>query len=116
MAFLDAAPAVDVDAAEYARLLGFPRGHTLDGRALRAGRLGARVVRGTRPAVGPRAPGGHAGDRRRRDVTSRASRSGATACTRTLEQAGAHGAVLVAVSAGPEVEREAHQAWLRRKA
>jgi hypothetical protein len=33
-AFLDTPPAVDVDVAEYARLLGFPRGHTLDGRAL----------------------------------------------------------------------------------
>src|SRR3954451_21056688 len=30
---VDTAPAIDVDPAEYARLLGYPRGHELTGRA-----------------------------------------------------------------------------------
>jgi hypothetical protein len=34
---------------------------------------------------------------------------------RTLEQAGAHSVVLVAVSAGAEIERQAHQAWLEER-
>ncbi len=34
---------------------------------------------------------------------------------RTLEQAEAHSVMLVAVSAGPEIEREAHQAWIQDK-
>jgi hypothetical protein len=35
--------------------------------------------------------------------------------SRVLAQAGAHAAVLVAVSAGPEIERQAQQAWLEEK-
>jgi len=32
--FADASPIVDVDPAEYSRLLGYPRGHALAGRSL----------------------------------------------------------------------------------
>lgn len=38
MEIVDTEPDVDVDTAEYVRLLGFPRGHVLEGRALELAR------------------------------------------------------------------------------
>ncbi len=50
--------------AEYMRLLGFPRGHELEGRALELAQWARDVVRRTWTAVGLRAPVGAADDRR----------------------------------------------------
>jgi hypothetical protein len=114
MELFDVRPDVRVDTAEYARLLGFPRGHALEGRALELaewartwyavhGRpwIYARQCRTLRTDVSAV----HVDD-----VTFRSDR-----LNRTLDRAGAHSVVLVAVSAGPEIERQAQQAWLQEK-
>jgi hypothetical protein len=103
-----------VDDREYARLLGFPPGYTLDGRVLELAQ-GARAWYAAhgRPwvyaresdelTIGPESI-------RVDGVPFKSER-----LRRTLEQADAHSVVLVAVSAGPEIEREAHRAWLEER-
>jgi hypothetical protein len=110
----DAAPHVDVDPIEYTRLLGFPRGHVLDGRVLELASWAREwYAAHGRPWVYARASRDLAidGDSLRIDgvtFTSRRLRG-------VLERAGAHGVMLVAVSAGPEIEQQAHRAWLEEK-
>ena len=53
---VDTFPDVNVQPAEYKRLLGYPADHVLDGRAPRADRLGPVVVHPARPALGLCAP------------------------------------------------------------
>jgi hypothetical protein len=111
---VDAAPDVQVDEREYIRLLGFPRGHVLEGRALELsqwardwyaahGRPWVYARKTEDLTIGPRSIGvdgvSFTSDRLRR----------------MLERADAHGVILVAVSAGPEIEREAHRAWLEER-
>jgi hypothetical protein len=111
---IDTQPDTNVQPAEYQRLLGYPRGRVLEGRAreladwARAwyaehGRSrvyaretdslwiadGSIVIDGT-PFSSPR-------------------------LQKTLAAADAHGAVLVAVTAGPEVEIEAQNRWREEK-
>jgi hypothetical protein len=112
--FTDTEPDVQVDMAEYIRLLGFPRGHMLEGRALDLadwahgwyaahGRPWMYARQSKMLAVGADAV--HVDG-----ITFRSDR-----VRRMLEQAGAHSVVVVAVSAGPEIERQAQQAWLDEK-
>lgn len=111
---LDTLPDIHVDTAEYVRLLGFPRGHTLEGRALEL----AEWARGWYAAHGR--PWAYA-----RPVSTLALDTGlihvdgiafrSDPLHRTLEQAAAHGAFVVAVSAGPEIECEAQKAWLEER-
>lgn len=111
---LDSSPPVSVDMAEYLRLLGFPRGHVLEGRALEL----AEWARGWyaqhgRPWVFAReavALNVESGVVRVEDTEFRSAR-----LERTLRDAGAHSVMLVAVSAGPEIERQAHEAWLAER-
>jgi hypothetical protein len=114
MELFDAAPLVDVDPAEYARLLGFPRGHLLEGRVLELA-LWARdwYAANGRPWVYARASRGLAveDDGIRVDGVPFTS----PRLRRTLDRAGAHGVMLVAVSAGPEIEQQAHRAWLEER-
>ena len=114
MEIFDAAPRVDVDPIEYTRLLGFPRGHVLDGRVLELAAWAREwYAANGRPWVYARASGdlAIAGDVVRLDgVPFRSPR-----LRRTLERAGAHAAMLVAVSAGPEIEQQAHHAWLQER-
>jgi hypothetical protein len=111
---VDGRPAVRVDEAEYIRLLGFPRGHTLDGRSLELAEWArAWYAAHGRPWVYARqcrTLTTAAGTVHVDDVTFRSER-----LRRTLDQAGAHGVVVVAVSAGDEVERQAQQAWREEK-
>jgi hypothetical protein len=107
---VDSAPDVQVDDREYIRLLGFPRGHQLEDRALEL----AQWAREWYAAHGR--PWVYA--RQSEDLTigpGSIDVDGVTFTTdrlrRMLVQADAHGAVLVAVSAGPEIEREAHRCW-----
>jgi hypothetical protein len=111
---VDTAPAVSVDTAEYVRLLGFPRGHVLSGRALELaqdarawyaehGRPWAYAREAEAVRVEP-------GVVKVEGIAFHSPR-----LERTLREAGAHGAMLVAVSAGPEIEREAHEAWLAER-
>lgn len=114
MSFVDSMPSVSVDPAEYNRLLGYPRGHVLDGRALELAEWArAWYAEHGRPWVYAReAEDVHVdpGVVRVEDATFRSPR-----LERTLREAGAHGAMLVAVSAGPEIERRAHEAWLAER-
>ncbi len=111
---LDPHPDVRVDPAEYLRLLGFPRGHTLEGRPRElADWAGAWYATHGRPWIFSRPSRQLAvgADSLRVDgVVLRSDRMRGT-----LEQAGAHGAVLVAVSAGAQIEREALRAWVEER-
>jgi hypothetical protein len=111
MEFVDTAPDVQVDEVEYLRLLGFPRGHVLEDRSRELADWARDwyAERG-RPWVFARqgravliAPGAVAID----GVVFRSERLAAM-----FGDAGAESAMLVAVSAGPELEREAQRAWL----
>lgn len=111
---VDGSPSVAVDPAEYVRLLGFPRGHQLEGRA---GELAewacAWYADHGRPWI-------YARSAPRVSVIGGEVRVGSASFHSTrLEQmwrdAEAHDAVLVAVSAGSELERAAHDAWLAER-
>jgi hypothetical protein len=107
---IDPSPQVQVDPAEYARLLGYPRGHVLEGRARElAGWVRAWYAAHARPWVYARAAervevinGSVLID----GVSFTSSRLG-----QMLHDSEAHGAILVAVSAGAELEAEARRAW-----
>ena len=114
MEFVDTAPLVAVDTAEYTRLLGFPRGHVLDGRALELAEwTRAWYAAHGRPWVYGRQVRDLAidGDAIVLDGIGFAS----ARLRRTFEEAGAHSAVVVAVSAGPELEQHAHEAWIAER-
>lgn len=107
---VDYAPEINVPAAEYARLLGYPRGHALEGRALELAEW-ARQWYATHGR-----PWTYA--RQAADVQSTAGGvvidGEAFACPpleQTMRQAAADAVVLVAASAGPEVDAAAAAAW-----
>jgi hypothetical protein len=114
IALADAPPIVRVDAAEYVRLLGYPRGHVLDGRAAAlAAEAEAWYASHGRPWI-------HA-----RQIDDIAIEAGAVRLgrevfasprlRRAFTDADAHGAVLVAVGAGEELEAEAGRRWRDEK-
>jgi hypothetical protein len=113
-AFVDPRPRVDVDPVEYVRLLGYPRGHVLEGRAAElAAQAAAWYAAHGRPWIYSRAVDDVAiadGDVRLEGVAFSSRR-----LARTLDDAGAHGAILVAVGAGPELEAEAARRWRDEK-
>ena len=108
------APNVDVQPAEYIRLLGYPAGAVLAGRA---GELAAAArdwyAKHGRPWVYVR----HASSLQVGDhaVVIDGIAFDSPRLRNTLETAGAHGAVLAAVSAGPELEIEAQARWRDEK-
>ena len=107
---VDNSPDISVQAAEYLRLLGYPRGFALEGRALELAE-GARewFERNGHPWVYARsvdALGIEDNSVVIDGVTFHSPR-----LRNTLHAAGARSAVLVAVSAGPELEEEAHARW-----
>jgi len=107
-------PAVDVLDAEYHRLLGYPRGATLSERAQElAGWARAWYRANGQPWVYAResAELELAGDVIRLEGRPFRSRR----LQALLEQAGAGGAVLVAASAGSELEVEAQRLWREEK-
>jgi hypothetical protein len=107
---LDSAPPVAVDPAEYVRLLGYPRGHELGGRAAELAALAqAWYAEHGRPWIYAReasvvepGPGGV-----RIDGETFAS----PRLRASLGDAAAHTAILVAVGAGEELEAEAAARW-----
>jgi hypothetical protein len=107
-------PAVDVDPAEYARLLGYPRGHQLEGRAQELATWASDwyAVHG-RPWFYARQAQTFeiAGDSIVIDGVAFTSRR----LQSTLVEAGAHSAILVAVGAGLEAEEESRRRWLDEK-
>jgi hypothetical protein len=108
------APTVDVDPAEYARLLGYPRGHQLEGRARElAGWARDWYAAHGHPWFYARQTESFelAGDSILIDGVSFTSKR----LQSTLAEAGAHSAILVAVGAGLEAEEESHRRWLDEK-
>lgn len=114
IALADVRPAVQVDPAEYARLLGYPRGHRLDGRAaVLAGEAEAWYVEHGRPWIFAREASTLALDADGVRIDGR--RFASARLRQSLVDAGAHSGVLVAVGAGPELEAEAARRWLDEK-
>ncbi|MGB6200692.1 MAG: hypothetical protein WBF35_14195 [Candidatus Acidiferrales bacterium] len=105
-----ARPDVNVSATEYTRLLGFPRGWVMEGRALELADWARDwYAKNGRPWIYAR----QAESLEMADgfihidgmpFTSKRLQS-------TLQQAEAHSVILVAVGAGPEAEEEARQRW-----
>ncbi len=112
--FLDRAADIDVQPAEYIRLLGFPRGWVLTGRSSELAAWARDwYARHGRPWIYARQAQGIRGDGDNiliEDVAFNSRR-----LQRSLPAAGAHGAILVAVSAGSEIDREARKRWREDK-
>lgn len=112
---LAATPArIDVAPEEYTRLLGYPRGHVLEGRARElADWARAWYAEHGRPWFYARQVDSFTFDAnaiRIDGVPFTSSR-----LRQTLEQAEAHDAILVAAGAGPELEEEACRRWEAEK-
>jgi len=111
---VDSSPDVQVDPAEYHRLLGYPRDHVLSERALELADSASDWYRQNgRPWIYARQVDrlNIEGPQISIDGVSFASQRLAV----TLRQAEAHSAFLVAVGAGAEAEQQAHKLWLEEK-
>ncbi|MGB8029824.1 MAG: hypothetical protein WCF30_09165 [Terracidiphilus sp.] len=120
----DALAGVDVPEQEFTRLLGYPRGFVLEGRVRElADRARDWYGKHGRPWFYARqaeslefTSGVAGGDAIRPDLIKI---DGVVFNSKRLhtafEQAGAHGAILVAVGAGPEAEEEAWRLWKEEK-
>jgi len=107
-------PDIHVDPAEYSRLLGYPRDHQMSERAQElAGSTREWYGRHGRPWYFARQVNRIDVDDTRICIDGAGFTSQRLAAT--LRQAEAHGAFLVAVSAGPEAEDEAHRRWIEEK-
>jgi hypothetical protein len=108
--FADISPDVAVAPAEYHRLLGYPRGYVLQDRASElAAWARAWYAEHGRPWVYVR----HIEDPRAADsaVYLEDQPFHGERLRKTLQQSGAHGAIVAAISAGPELEEHAQQLW-----
>jgi len=106
----DTSPVANVQPAEYIRLLGYPRGWELDGRAAELAEWARDwYARHGRPWVYARGVESIRFDDGGVELENVAFSS--TRLRSTLHAAGADRAVLVAVSAGPELEEEAQVLW-----
>lgn len=111
---LDTLPDVNVQPAEYKRLLGYPADHVLDGRARELiDWAHAWYIKHGRPWVYAR----HAEQVQIQNgsVLIDGTAFSSSRLQNTLQQANADAAVLVAVSAGPELEAEAQRLWREEK-
>jgi hypothetical protein len=110
----DLFPDTNVQAAEYQRLLGYPRDHALDDRALELSEMArAWYGRHGRPWM-------YARQVDRVALANGGLRIGGVVFAsrhlrETFAAAGANSAILVAVSAGPEIEAEAQARWREEK-
>jgi hypothetical protein len=111
---VDPQPEIHVQTAEYARLLGFPPGRELDGRSLElANWTRAWYAQNGRPWVYAREA--HTLALKDGSVLVDGAPFTSDRLHKTLHAADAHTVILAAVSAGPEIECEAHKAWLDEK-
>ena len=108
---VDTSPGRQRAAGEYKRLLGYPRDWVVRRSRAGAGGLGARAGTRSTAAVGVRAARPTALEIGNDAIGIDGVRSPARGCRRRCRSAGAHGAVVVAVSAGPELEAEAQRLW-----
>jgi hypothetical protein len=105
---------VNVAAAEYQRLLGYPRDHVVEGRAAElAGWAREWYAQNGRPWMFVREAASVAVCGDEIAIDGEIFRSSRLAWT--LSQAEAHSAMLVAVGAGPELEEEARRLWSEEK-
>jgi hypothetical protein len=111
MEWSDAHPEVAVQDAEYQRLLGYPRGHVLDGRARELADWARQWYAGNgRPWVYAREAQSAQTDGASVEIEGVRFPSGVL--RRRFEKAAVGSAVLAAVSAGPEIEHETQRLWL----
>ena len=111
---VDAAPDVAVQGVEYRRLLGYPKDHSLTDRAKELNDWARGWYREHgRPWLYARQAAGLAvaGDR----ITVEETTFVSPRLAGSLYEAGADSVALVAVSAGPECEAEAHRLWQEGK-
>ena len=114
MEWIDVHPEVAVQDAEYQRLLGYPRGHVLDGRARELADWARQWYAGHgRPWVYAREAQSARTDGASVEIEGVRFPSGVL--RRRFEKAAAGSAVLAAVSAGPEIEQEAQHLWLEER-
>jgi len=107
-------PDVNVQIEEYVRLLGYPRGWVLEGRALELANWAREwYAQNARPWVYARQAEYFeiAGDSIHVDGATFTSKR----LQSTLQQADAHSVILVAVGAGPEAEEESRRRWADEK-
>jgi hypothetical protein len=101
---------VDVRPEEYVRLLGYPRGWELEGRAQELAEWArAWYAQKGRPWVYARQAETFAVDSN--SICIDGMQFASKRLEGTLDQAGAHSVILVAVGAGPEAEEEAQRRW-----
>jgi hypothetical protein len=107
-------PEVEVRLAEYQRLLSYPPGHVLDGRALELADWARKwyAVHG-RPWIYAREVDSVGTEGASVKIEGVRFHSGVL--RRRFERVSADGAIVAAVSAGPEIEREAQKLWLEEK-
>ena len=107
-------PKVEVQSAEYQRLLGYPAGHVLSGRAKDLAEWARDwYAEHGRPWIYAREAGNVATGGAAVIVEGVRFHSGVL--RGRFEQAAADGAILAAVSAGPEIELEAQKLWREEK-
>jgi len=95
---------MNIDQAEYNRLLGYPRNHELTGRAKELSDWArAWYSEHGRPWTYSR------------EAQWPSDRFNSPRLARMLVDAESHGVVVAAISAGPELEAEAHRLWLEEK-
>ncbi len=115
----DTAPVVDIQPAEYNRLLGYPPGWALEGRAQELADMAADwFAKSGRPWVYARqAESLHAGpgSTKAGSIQIDGVSFSSPRLQSTLQRAEAHSVILVAAGAGPELEWEAQTRWQDEK-
>jgi hypothetical protein len=110
----DTTPVVDVQPAEYNRLLGYPPGRVLEGRAQELAEMAAGwFAKNGRPWI-------YARQAESLQAVNGSIHIDGISFTSprlqsTLQRAGAHSAIMVAAGAGPELEGEAQRLWQDEK-
>jgi hypothetical protein len=114
MEWIDTQPEVAVQTAEYQRLLGYPPGRVLEGRALElAGWARQWYAENGRPWVYVRHAENAVTENGSLEIEGVAFPS--VRLRKQFEKAAAGSAALAAVSAGPELEQEAQRLWREEK-
>ena len=114
MEWIDVKPAVDVQPGAYQRLLGYPADAVLEGRGRELADWAREWYAGHgRPWIYAREA--ESCDADGASVSIEGVRFPCSLLGRRFGQAGADGAVLAAVSAGPELENAAQELWLEEK-
>ncbi|HEY1766389.1 MAG TPA: hypothetical protein VGG26_01970 [Terracidiphilus sp.] len=109
-----ARPAINVQPEEYTRLLGYPRGWVLEGRARELADWAREwYAHNGRPWIYARQT--EEFNLAEDAVCLDGTPFGSQKLKSTFRQTDAHSAVLVAVGAGPEAEEEAHRRWMDEK-